>query len=554
MLALNADGKVVSNAVKFHYVLEGASATIENVTWDKESYQKGETAVVSFTSAPSADIFLGSRAKGTALVSPTVELTMTDENGTACSAPVTHAVGDEKTPLVSLQFLTTAACVHPQISATIKDTTHGVLATGHFQTVAPVAAPAAPVSSSGESSGSMGLIIALVVLIIAVVIFFVAKQKGKGAGTPPAAGMLLLVLMIAGGLFTGAPRAHADTWNDGGNAIYTGNIDKGWGGSYAVGETVHVTGSVERFNCGNAVYAELVTNLDGATMKGISGKTVDVTDLNYGPGVGASTILFLGDVPVTPTATANAYFTAPNPAPADHHVSFIGMGYEWSAAQYGFHDILFYTTVPPPPPPAPVVTLTQSPGASVTSGTEGYITWSASNNPTSCSVYNNGTQIASGAPASATNYDIGPLTVNPTTLKVTCTNAGGSGSASVSFTVTIVPPQLSVSPLGDYGVVVVNETKDKTITITNTGGSGSTLNVTGIADISGSPHFACISGCTGALASNASQNAVIRLTAPATPGALPNETNSGHLCKCRHEGCRRLGNNHSRHHNQPRPT
>jgi hypothetical protein len=74
---------------------------------------------------------------------------------------------------------------------------------------------------------------------------------------------------------------------------------------------------------------------------------------------------------------------------------------------------------------------------------------------------------------------------------------------------SVAPPSL------DFGTVAVGEIKDKTITITNTGGG--TLNVTGIPSVG---PFSCISGCTNpSLAPGVLWVATIRLTAPATPGA-----------------------------------
>jgi hypothetical protein len=425
-LALSAEGKVVSNTVKFHYVLRGASATIQNVVWDKGNYQQGDTAVISFSWAPSADTFSGARAAGTPITGATVELSMVDENGVSCGAPVS-AVLNSDTALVSLNIVTTSGCIHPEIRATVKDATHGVLSTGNFQTVTPVVA-AAPMSGSGGSSGTTVLLFVLAVLILGVIIFFVMKQKGKGTtGTPPAAGMMLLALMLAGGMFGAAPQARADTWNADGDAVYTGNINKGWNGSYAAGESIHVTGSVEKWSCGNEPYVEFKANVDGVTVNGQSG--------TFGPGIYADTVLYSGSN--TGGIAICEYINAPNTG-GTHHLSF--GGYSSGNSTYAFYDIPFIVTIPPPPPPAPVVTLTQSPSATVVSGTNGFISWSATNNPTSCSVARDGTTIATNQPASVTNYPLGMLTSN-TTLTVTCVNAGGSDSKSVTFTVTAIPPR-----------------------------------------------------------------------------------------------------------------
>jgi hypothetical protein len=72
----------------------------------------------------------------------------------------------------------------------------------------------------------------------------------------------------------------------------------------------------------------------------------------------------------------------------------------------------------------------------------------------------------------------------------------------------VIPPSL------DFGTIAVDEIKDKTLIVTNTGGA--ILDVTGITSVA---PFSCISGCSGTLGAGLSRIATIRLTAPATPGA-----------------------------------
>ena len=54
-------GEVLSNMTGVHYVIRGASATIQNVSLDKNYYTKGDTAVLSLVWTPSADTFPNSR-------------------------------------------------------------------------------------------------------------------------------------------------------------------------------------------------------------------------------------------------------------------------------------------------------------------------------------------------------------------------------------------------------------------------------------------------------------------------------------------------------------
>jgi hypothetical protein len=54
-------GNIYSNYITAHYVLRGISATIQNFSLDKDSYNKNDVATLSFVWSPSADGFFGSR-------------------------------------------------------------------------------------------------------------------------------------------------------------------------------------------------------------------------------------------------------------------------------------------------------------------------------------------------------------------------------------------------------------------------------------------------------------------------------------------------------------
>ncbi len=96
-------------------------------------------------------------------------------------------------------------------------------------------------------------------------------------------------------------------------------------------------------------------------------------------------------------------------------------------------------------PPAPIVNLSANP-ISVTVGSSSNLTWSTSNNPTSCSASGSwsGTQSSSGT------MSTGALNTAQTyTYNLTCGNAGGTDSASTSVTATSggasTPPVVSMN-------------------------------------------------------------------------------------------------------------
>jgi hypothetical protein len=592
----NGANTLNTNAVKFHYVLRGASATIQNVHWNKEIYQSGEQAMVSFMWSPSADSFSGSRAgKGTVLASPIAELSVVDEHGVSCGAPIIQNLEQHPSGfLQELSLVMTQVCTHPEIHVLIKDKEHGVLAEGHFATIPPT-----PLASAGSST-TMTTVIILVLIITGVIIFFVMKQKGKGSiGTPPV-GMLFLALMIAGGMFSAVPEAHADTWYAVGDAegqpystMFTTSLDSS---SYLPGSPMKISWTISSPYCMNVTREEaLLFDVDGS-----ASTTAFNASMTGGDFIGSSNIV---NVPLVP-GIYNVNFTGTMGAAWGH-----GGIYLWAPTAIAYYSMPF-TVVSAQPIPPPVVTVTQSPGSTLPRGQIGTIGWDATNDPDFCTVRQDGIFFASGGASGSVSAPIDAAT----TFTVQCTNAGGSGFDSASFALLVPvitltpnpgaiipagtnasitwsvawpapntprlcviedfrtyvqtsigtsggtqnvgvltedtgfrivcvdsgwgrgespifftttgspPPVLSVSPTSvNFGVVVTSETKDKTITMTNTG-SG-ILNVAGITP---SAHVSCVSGCSATLGAGLSQVATLRMTAPATipppPGILPAET------------------------------
>lgn len=558
---------ITSNAVKFHYVIQGASATIQNALWEKNDYQKGDTAVVSFVWSPSADSFINSRSGvGTPLVSPSLVLSMTDERGAPCGEKITTPLSvDSSDPILKVEFPVTEACLHPIINAIIQDTTHGVLTTGRF--VTSTVTPATPASSSSQSENSF--MIAIVVLSILASIGGAAFYfKRKGSVPPAAPGMMIALFVIVSGVFGDVSIVEANTWysqgvpllDSSGNpngyyhgrTAYTVNLDKG--SDYLPGERVDVTTGISSAYCDNAEYDQNVTfkvDNSGTSISVFSGTLVGGDIVGpFADNVNAPLVPALHNLNFTAILTNGRYsdydhdFTPDvndllidcyNP-PYDNFadpslcisggvdlsgVTRAGAGYSGGMnGQTTIFAVPFTVTAAPLPPP-PVVTVTQAPSPSVLSGTTGTISWTTDVPVTSCSLYQDGVLYASGRSSPGSSSRV--LSVN-TTFTVTCFNAGGQGSDSVSFTVTIPPPVLGVVPTNvGFGDVAVTDIKDSTemnptwITVRNVGPAGSVLYVSGITP---SAHFSCVQNCTPILSSGASQVVTLRLTAPATTGSL----------------------------------
>ncbi|HLN19282.1 MAG TPA: hypothetical protein VK255_03890, partial [Patescibacteria group bacterium] len=93
MYLKDASGNQISNSVYLHYVLRGASATIQNIVLDKDSYKAGEVAKLSFNWSGSADSFPGSRGERTDIGTPKVTVSLMSK-GSTCIDPYSQQLQD----------------------------------------------------------------------------------------------------------------------------------------------------------------------------------------------------------------------------------------------------------------------------------------------------------------------------------------------------------------------------------------------------------------------------------------------------------------------------
>ncbi len=121
-----------TNTVNFNYVLRGASATIQNVTLDKDVYGAGDKAKLSILWLPSIDLFSNLRkASGTKLNNASVSITIKDKNGNSCVSQFTKTL-DSVNYFEQIPFTVTNDCVNPQINVKFLDSKYGVLDSRDF--------------------------------------------------------------------------------------------------------------------------------------------------------------------------------------------------------------------------------------------------------------------------------------------------------------------------------------------------------------------------------------------------------------------------------------
>ena len=186
---LDAQQKQISNSVAFHYVLGGASATIQNLRLDKDYYFKGEKAQVLFSWSGSADSFPGSRTGKTELGNVTMEISIKDSTGNSCIDPTTENINSNM-GVQTFSMPIIADCINPKISVSIKDSQGNILDKNEF-TIASKNVPekttekTVPESKKTQSWSILNIIIlvgiVLLVLIVCLAFFYWAKKR-KASG------------------------------------------------------------------------------------------------------------------------------------------------------------------------------------------------------------------------------------------------------------------------------------------------------------------------------------------------------------------------------------
>lgn len=122
-------GDVISNFVTAHYVLRGLSATIQNFSLDKDSYNKDDVANMSFMWSTSAENFPNSRL-GETTVHPAITMTVSvlDDKNKECITPINQVIAEgAKDGKVDLTAPITANCQNPQATITLKDPSGNIL-------------------------------------------------------------------------------------------------------------------------------------------------------------------------------------------------------------------------------------------------------------------------------------------------------------------------------------------------------------------------------------------------------------------------------------------
>ena len=133
---LFASGVAQTAGVVSHYVVQGLSASIQNVQLDKTSYNAGETASISLFISGIVDQFPDSRAEDKTLSNAFLSISLLDASGESCAEMVRRPLseledGDAAFPVV--EVMVSRDCTNASVSVSVGDDS-GVLDTASVTT------------------------------------------------------------------------------------------------------------------------------------------------------------------------------------------------------------------------------------------------------------------------------------------------------------------------------------------------------------------------------------------------------------------------------------
>jgi len=253
-LTLLENKKITSNSSVFHFVLRGASATIQSLQMDKQSYMKGESAKASLIITGPADNFPDTRhGKGTDLKDATLWVKI-QSGETLCGQT-------QKNPKLdglpdSIDITMAENCLEPTASVILKDSAGNTLAERNFfigknsQAEMEKAAQLEAGKENGKNFSTV-LIFFVILLAILLAVYVLWRIKKKSSIIFP---ILFLGLGLAISFHMARPaKALTLGWIDP-EGMWTpyavGNIDKS---VYYPGETIVAYGWATGYApCSNA--------------------------------------------------------------------------------------------------------------------------------------------------------------------------------------------------------------------------------------------------------------------------------------------------------------
>ncbi|MFH0969445.1 MAG: InlB B-repeat-containing protein [Patescibacteria group bacterium] len=272
----NERKQLISNQIIAHYIIQGPSATIQNVLLDKAVYQKGEIAKLFFYYTQSDSNFPGSRSGITDIGVLTASINLKNQNNQNC-ADLFQKELTEKESFFNFGIPIINTCQSPQAEVVIKGKDSRVLAQNTFKFFNEEKKESETGGKTAANKQAMIIILIVIILIAIVATYFIKKKLNKSNNF--SLFIFLFMFLVIAGMFTGEI-AKADTYAAGYGITVNYGLNKK---VYSPGETMSYYLSASR----PAIMWNATASMNGVTRSG-----------NYG-GYGTNTTIYLS-------------FTAPN--------------------------------------------------------------------------------------------------------------------------------------------------------------------------------------------------------------------------------------------------
>jgi hypothetical protein len=416
---VNGQKERVTSPVIFHYVLRGESATIQNLILDKDAYQKGETAHVSFFWTGPADVFYGSRATNVgSIAGGSLTLSIVDEKGVSCGEKTLQKLSSGDRGVERVSILITKNCYNSTIRSSIMNQAGAVLVENVVKMTSASSSPVEEIATTTEpvSSNKNGIIAIVITIVVLIVIgggAYVFKKKQNMQNNMMM--FLLFGMFVFAGLFGGSHKASADVLtvqgvNPLGQTVW---VDFSYGldrSTYSPGSTITAHGSFVQFNCSNG-YSNYLDNDFSNLYATINNSYKEVTP--------KSTIS---------SATTYQTYTAPT-IPGSYNAQFVGWYYRNKPlpAKTWYSDFAHGVGLYPYTVSGPTTVSFWSSKTSLRDGDPVTLYWDT--NGTSCTGSGDIAWNGSKAGGSGNSYTFTPtLAGSPHTYNISCTGLGGNAT------------------------------------------------------------------------------------------------------------------------------
>ncbi len=483
MILSDQDGRQISNEIIVHYVLRGASGTIQNVLLDKDAYVAGETAIATITFSGSADAFPEARglSEGTLFGGLGIEAVLKNTEGAWCSKPVKQSFGEKDLLHKEISLPVIAECEWPIVDVRLTKISDNAI----LDEISVSLVPADPVPTpetqrrasspegfwSPESMAFAGIAFVLGgILMVFIVKLLRSKKNGATFG--------ILFFIIGAGWLLAAGTASADTiytpeWGLGGLSM-TYNLNKS---SYVPGDTMVASVSGSYIQCTNKYRAVVYLYVKPNATEGYSAapKVERIFAVAAKRSSEQSWLSRLWNKRVIPVVQASAYwagystsktFTVQNSwNPVNPAATFWFHVRQYHKGRY-IGQLNAYRDIPYSLSLLPSVTFSAAPNP-VPYNTPSTLTWSATN-ATSCTAGGDW----SGVKATSGSESTGNL-MSSKTYTLYCTGPYGDSPVQ-SVTVNLALPSVDVKINGSDGPLTLTKGDSKNISWNVTGADSCT--------------------------------------------------------------------------------